>query len=130
MNSPWVRGCFWPGRDGAGQPQDNSAAPASAVTEAPAKAKEVTWEMTVNDNVDKFIKTPLEKVFFFDLVFWDNDAVAEDGITPRNIKVPIVVLWLIHCHGVSEAWKGCIQAFRSCRKLVILLLYTYKANGR
>ena len=32
-------------------------------------------------------------------------------------------------HGYSEAWKGCILAFRSGTKLVNPLSYTHKANG-
>jgi AGCS family alanine or glycine:cation symporter len=74
--------------DGAAKVQATASSTAAAVTEAPAKEKEVTWEMTVNDNVDTYIKTPIAKIFFFDLVFWDNDS-------PTNISLPIVVIWLI-----------------------------------
>ncbi len=75
--------------DGAAKVQEKATAPAgAAASEAPAKAEELTWELTIDKNVNRFIKTPIEKVFFFDIVFWDNDSAT-------NIKVPIVVIWLI-----------------------------------
>ena len=75
--------------DGTALAQESSAAtPSVSATEAPAKPESKTWEMTVNDNIDKYLKTPIATVFFFDLVFWDNDSAT-------NISLPIVVIWLI-----------------------------------
>ncbi len=65
-----------------------SEVPGATVSEPPPKEEDLTWEMVVNENVDRFIKTPIATIFFWDIVFWDNDK-------PTNIKVPIVVIWLI-----------------------------------
>jgi AGCS family alanine or glycine:cation symporter len=44
------------------------------------------------DAIDRFfgavIVTPLSAIFFYDVMFWDNDSAT-------NIQLPIVVLWLV-----------------------------------
>lgn len=76
--------------DGAGRVDVPAATtPAPTLSEPPpVQEKALSWEMTIDENVDRFLKSPMEMIFFFDLVFWDNSS-------PTNIKLPIVVIWLI-----------------------------------
>ncbi|HPF61799.1 MAG: alanine:cation symporter family protein [Gemmatimonadetes bacterium] len=47
---------------------------------------------SIIDAIDRFfgtvIVTPLTTIFFYDVMFWDNDSAT-------NIQLPIVVLWLV-----------------------------------
>ncbi len=77
-------------------------APAAAVTApgangtsdtvtAPTKPKpEKNWEANFNDDFGEYVLGPVAAVFFFDLLFWDNDRTGTD-----NNKLPFVVLWLV-----------------------------------
>ncbi len=65
---------------------ETEAAPA----EEPAmKAKKnAGFEAKVNKFFGTYFVTPIAKVFFYDVVFWDNDSAT-------NISVPMLVLWLV-----------------------------------
>jgi len=46
------------------------------------------WQDQVNQFFADWIVTPLFKVLFLDLVFWDND-------TPHETQLPLIVAWLV-----------------------------------
>ncbi len=45
-------------------------------------------EARINAKFGKYVVDPIAKVFFFDVVFWDNGSV-------HDVAVPFVVLWLV-----------------------------------
>ncbi|MCP4448463.1 MAG: alanine:cation symporter family protein [Myxococcales bacterium] len=66
----------------ASETADAAAAPAT-------KAKpELDFEGKVNAFFGKWFVTPIGKVFFVDLMFWDNDSATD-------IQLPMLVVWLV-----------------------------------
>tara|TARA_R110002096_G_scaffold171490_8_gene344663 strand:+ start:75183 stop:76880 length:1698 start_codon:yes stop_codon:yes gene_type:complete len=62
---------------------DAKAAPATET-----KPKEMDLDARVNAFFSKWFVKPISKVFFYDVVFWDNASAS-------NIELPMLVLWLV-----------------------------------
>ena len=56
--------------------------------DVPSAPPEMDMEAKVNHEFGKWVVGPAFKVFFFDVVFWDNDSA-------HNVVVPFVVLQLV-----------------------------------
>lgn len=66
--------------------ESESQPPAKAVDECDKEG--LGLEARINCEFGKWVVTPVQTVFFFDLVFWDNKS-------PHNVEMPFVVLWLL-----------------------------------
>lgn len=58
--------------------------------EAAKKKDDDGWEAKIDTNFQKYIVTPIDKVFFYDLVFWDNEidhilVDLENGVSESDI---------------------------------------------
>ncbi len=59
-----------------------------SATVAPEKKPDLTFEETINKNFGTYLVGPMGKLFFYDLMFWDNDS-------ENNQEIPLLVLWLV-----------------------------------
>lgn len=91
----------------AATPAATPTATRAATPAADEKKPELDFEGKVNKFFSTWFVTPISKVFFYDVVFWDNasstmktpEEMIRDGYTDviswKNIQLPMLVLWLV-----------------------------------
>jgi len=104
----------------AQQAGGEEAATQPAVVEAKADSD---WQTGLNDWFGEWVVTPMVKVLFWDVVFWDNETRA-DGSVDKGIEIPITVLWLVLGSIFFTIRMGFVQ-FRMFRHAISVTRGTY-----